>query len=63
MNHVSSRSHLILQIFIEQGSMNDIQRKCSKINLVDLAGSERWGSGSIDLCEGQINELTNINSR
>mmetsp|Transcript_4253 Transcript_4253/g.8141 ORF Transcript_4253/g.8141 Transcript_4253/m.8141 type:complete len:534 (+) Transcript_4253:1685-3286(+) len=62
MNHVSSRSHLILQMFIEQIGADECKRTCSKINLVDLAGSERWGNSSISLCEQQIHELTNINS-
>ena len=43
MNEISSRSHAIFVITLEQnilGSKTDI-RKISKLNLVDLAGSER----------------------
>lgn len=58
MNHVSSRSHAILQITIEQQNGN--HRKVSKLNLVDLAGSERFGVGGYD--GDRVGELTNINS-
>jgi len=57
MNNTSSRSHSILQIFVEQ---NGIKRISSKVNLVDLAGSERWLG---NICNEQKSELTNINSR
>jgi hypothetical protein len=57
MNNASSRSHSILQIFVEQ---NGIKRISSKVNLVDLAGSERWLG---NICNEQKSELTNINSR
>lgn len=69
MNHVSSRSHSILQIKIEQSwaSDNAGERKIlqSKLNLVDLAGSEKWTSSNNgkNMGEEQIAELTMINSR
>lgn len=58
MNHVSSRSHAILQVTIDQ--RNDSTRKISKLNLVDLAGSERFGVGGFN--GDRIGELTNINT-
>ncbi|GFH49696.1 hypothetical protein CTEN210_06172 [Chaetoceros tenuissimus] len=60
MNHASSRSHSILQIFVEQtGALG--RKITSKLNLVDLAGSERWGIYH-DKCQEQFNEMTNINT-
>lgn len=60
MNHASSRSHSILQIFVEQtGALG--RKKTSKLNLVDLAGSERW-SIYHDKCQEQFHEMANINS-
>jgi hypothetical protein len=70
MNEHSSRSHSILQLFVEQRSLGDghgngtlIQ---SKLNLVDLAGSERWGVHHMEQREGneereRIGEMTYIN--
>jgi kinesin family protein 3/17 len=58
MNHVSSRSHAILQVTIEQ--RNHSTRKISKLNLVDLAGSERFGVSGLN--GDRVGELTNINA-
>lgn len=67
MNNASSRSHSILQVTIEQSKFNEASGKstslCSKLNLVDLAGSERWTVKSKEMGDGQISELTSINSR
>ena len=69
MNHASSRSHSVLQVMIEQERIDKntggSSALFSKLNLVDLAGSERWtlvGRGK-GMGDGQISELTNINSR
>lgn len=59
MNHASSRSHSILQIYLEQTDRTG-RKKSSKLNLVDLAGSERWSI--YHLCQEQFNEMTNINT-
>ena len=65
MNNASSRSHSILQVILEQTRPGKTTLH-SKLNLVDLAGSERWsvsyGKGT-GMGNGQILELTNINSR
>jgi hypothetical protein len=70
MNDASSRSHSILQIIVEQTRIDQssgmTQTLHSKLNLVDLAGSERWTINSDisrEFGNGQISELTNINSR
>ena len=70
MNDASSRSQSILQITIEQSRINEMKGTSSsiysKLNLVDLAGSERWtanGARGKGMGDGQISELTNINSR
>lgn len=72
MNNASSRSHSILQVVIEQsrcgtsGAFESSTSLHSKLNLVDLAGSERWSVSHTkgrEISEGQISELTNINSR
>lgn len=76
MNRHSSRSHAILQLWLEQrpsassinstGSVGNsgggvVVR--SKMNFVDLAGSERWGRAHNE-ADGKtlINELTSINN-
>jgi len=41
MNNVSSRSHSIIQIIIEQVNMDNESKTQGKLFLVDLAGSER----------------------
>lgn len=46
MNDVSSRSHAVFIIIVEQMTMDDDEErgkhiKVGKLNLVDLAGSER----------------------
>jgi hypothetical protein len=58
MNQVSSRSHAVLQITIDQTI--DSTRKISKLNLVDLVGSERFGVTGLN--GDRIGELTNINA-
>jgi hypothetical protein len=70
MNDSSSRSHSILQVTIEQTQIDEAKGRLSslqsKLNLVDLAGSERWTIGGANgkrMGNGQISELTNINSR
>jgi hypothetical protein len=47
MNAVSSRSHAVLTLYLEQREAGDEENLCSikcKLNLVDLAGSERADS-------------------
>ena len=73
MNRHSSRSHAILQLWLEQrptaaacGSQDSKAAGIvvrSKMNFVDLAGSERWGKAHTE-AEGRtlINELTSINN-
>ncbi len=44
-NVVSSRSHSILQLLVEQHWVEGGSKKrrcCAKLNIVDLAGSEKW---------------------
>ena len=41
MNDVSSRSHAVFIIIVEQMSTAGKQVKVGKLNMVDLAGSER----------------------
>lgn len=41
MNDVSSRSHAVFIIIVEQMSTEGKQVRVGKLNLVDLAGSER----------------------
>jgi kinesin family protein 3/17 len=41
MNDVSSRSHAVFIIIVEQMSTAGKQVRVGKLNLVDLAGSER----------------------
>ena len=61
MNDVSSRSHSIFQIIIEQArEFGRVVR--SKINICDLAGSERWDIMMRDMNDGHVRELTNINT-
>ncbi len=42
-NSVSSRSHAVLQIYVERKSkdLSDRDIRCGKLNLIDLAGSEK----------------------
>lgn len=68
MNHHSSRSHAILQLWLEQRPSSQDSKAAgvvvrSKMNFVDLAGSERWGKAHTE-AEGRtlINELTSINN-
>ena len=41
MNELSSRSHLVLQMTINQIDERDMSATVSKLNIVDLAGSEK----------------------
>jgi hypothetical protein len=59
MNQVSSRSHSVFQLLLEQRRADGTLVK-SKFNLVDLAGSEKWNFGS-DMQQFHISEMTNIN--
>ncbi|POM68527.1 LOW QUALITY PROTEIN: Kinesin-like protein, partial [Phytophthora palmivora] len=59
MNQVSSRSHSVFQLFLEQRRKDGTVLK-SKFNLVDLAGSEKWNMGT-EMKEHHISEMTNIN--
>lgn len=75
MNRHSSRSHAILQLWLEQrpsadtaaensrpGTAADVVVR-SKMNFVDLAGSERWGKAHTESeTRTLINELTSINN-
>ncbi|KAJ0407428.1 hypothetical protein P43SY_004969 [Pythium insidiosum] len=60
MNHVSSRSHSVFQLQLEQRRASDGATLKSKLNLVDLAGSEKWNFGA-DMQSHHIAEMTNIN--
>lgn len=40
-NQESSRSHAVLQIYVEQGEKHGKSKKIGKLSLIDLAGSER----------------------
>ncbi|KAE9140870.1 hypothetical protein PF005_g124 [Phytophthora fragariae] len=59
MNQVSSRSHSVFQLLLEQRRKDGTVLK-SKFNLVDLAGSEKWNMGA-EMQEHHISEMTNIN--
>ncbi|KUF89892.1 CRN4 protein [Phytophthora nicotianae] len=59
MNQVSSRSHSVFQLLLEQRRKDGTALK-SKFNLVDLAGSEKWNMGA-EMREHHISEMTNIN--
>ncbi|KAL7995886.1 putative kinesin-like protein [Plasmopara halstedii] len=59
MNQVSSRSHSVFQLLLEQRRKDGTVLK-SKFNLVDLAGSEKWNLNT-DMQENHITEMTNIN--
>ncbi|GMF32979.1 unnamed protein product [Phytophthora lilii] len=59
MNQVSSRSHSVFQLLLEQRRKDGTVLK-SKFNLVDLAGSEKWNMGA-EMLENHISEMTNIN--
>ncbi|OWZ13917.1 Kinesin [Phytophthora megakarya] len=59
MNQVSSRSHSVFQLLLEQRRKDGTLLK-SKFNLVDLAGSEKWNMGA-EMKEHHISEMTNIN--
>jgi hypothetical protein len=56
MNQVSSRSHSVFQLLLEQRRKSDGAVLKSKFNLVDLAGSEKWYLGS-DMMVGRIARL------
>nr|CCA19178.1 kinesinlike protein putative [Albugo laibachii Nc14] len=59
MNQVSSRSHSVFQLLLEQRKANGTVLK-SKLNLVDLAGSEKWNMDS-QMLDHHVAEMTNIN--
>ncbi|KAK1944655.1 Kinesin-related protein 5 [Phytophthora citrophthora] len=59
MNQVSSRSHSVFQLLLEQRRKDGTVLK-SKFNLVDLAGSEKWNMGA-EMQVHHISEMTNIN--
>ncbi|KAG7381929.1 hypothetical protein PHYPSEUDO_005456 [Phytophthora pseudosyringae] len=59
MNQVSSRSHSVFQLLLEQRRKDGTVLK-SKFNLVDLAGSEKWNMGT-EMQDHHISEMTNIN--
>lgn len=59
MNEMSSRSHLILQMTINQIDERDMSATVSKLNIVDLAGSERVKDSEV---QGKnLIEAANIN--
>ncbi|TMW68341.1 hypothetical protein Poli38472_005809 [Pythium oligandrum] len=60
MNQVSSRSHSVFQLQLEQRRKETNGVIKSKFNLVDLAGSEKWNFAS-DMQHHHISEMTNIN--
>lgn len=63
MNMLSSRSHSIFQLYVEQKRIADDGGEVSlraKYNLVDLAGSEKWNIMH-RMREDHITEMTNIN--
>ncbi|WIA34216.1 hypothetical protein OEZ86_012569 [Tetradesmus obliquus] len=66
-NQHSSRSHAILQFWLEQrppagaAAARDSTVVRSKLNFVDLAGSERWGKAHTEAEGGKL-ELTSINN-
>lgn len=59
MNELSSRSHLILQMTINQIDERDMSATVSKLNIVDLAGSERVKDSEVS--GKQLLEAANIN--
>ncbi|CCI39884.1 unnamed protein product [Albugo candida] len=59
MNQVSSRSHSVFQLLLEQRKADGTILK-SKLNLVDLAGSEKWNMDS-EMLDHHVAEMTNIN--
>ncbi|KAG1693650.1 hypothetical protein DVH05_023053 [Phytophthora capsici] len=59
MNQVSSRSHSVFQLLLEQRRKDGTALK-SKFNLVDLAGSEKWNMAA-EMQLHHISEMTNIN--
>jgi kinesin family protein 3/17 len=59
MNQVSSRSHSVFQLLLEQRKKDGTTVK-SKFNLVDLAGSEKWNMEA-QMMDHHISEMTNIN--
>ena len=68
MNLLSSRSHTVLQVIVEQREREESGSEVpsasvvrSKVNFVDLAGSERWNT-KLELSEERISEITFINS-
>jgi len=59
MNAVSSRSHLILSVYVLSRNMLTNKETKAKLHLIDLAGSERVGRSGV---EGQaLKEAQNIN--
>merc|ERR1711920_258934 len=60
MNNVSSRSHLIMTIFIEQ-QKHDGTKVSSKLNFGDLAGTESVRKTKVKLGSKQFKELKSIN--
>ncbi|EFJ47441.1 CENPE type kinesin-like protein [Volvox carteri f. nagariensis] len=70
MNQKSSRSHLVVRLYVESraapfstGSLKDLAPVLSTINFVDLAGSERLSQASITTCSrgGLLLQASNIN--
>lgn len=62
MNELSSRSHSIFTLVLEQKTVND-DGECtlrSKFNMVDLAGSEKWDLRQ-DMRADRVAEMTRIN--
>lgn len=59
MNEMSSRSHLILQLTINQIDERDMSATVSKLNIVDLAGSERVKDSEVS--GQQLKEAAMIN--
>lgn len=60
-NATSSRSHAVLQIYVERKSLEMSkanQIRFGKLNLIDLAGSEK---GSVANTRGKLREGGNIN--
>jgi len=60
MNAVSSRSHLVMSILVEQRKANGTKIN-SKLNFGDLAGSESIRKTGVKLGSKQFNELKSIN--
>lgn len=59
MNELSSRSHLVLQMTVNQIDERDMSATVSKLNIVDLAGSERVKDSEVS--GQQLLEAANIN--